>query len=200
MIIVTRHYFVLDCTECMYYCGWQFLQKNWHQIQPHSTYFSIFSWGGMPPDPLGEEHALSVLHTLFEYSTNAWHYVRAKSLMSAQLSHWPVNLSVHVWKVISHTVGDAVWARNFDQGPRWSRTTVTECLGNVMHKVQLEEQPCLFWQRRANQLHTRIVPVNIDSNSDNNLDTNDRSVLNNPFPLHRSSWVRKLTCRWVPDP
>ena len=24
-------------------------------------------------------------------------------------------------------VGDAVWARNFHQGPRWSRATVSEC-------------------------------------------------------------------------
>jgi len=42
-------------------------------------------------------------------------------------------------------VGDAVWARNFHQGPRWSRATVTECLENVMYKVHLEEQPCLIW-------------------------------------------------------
>jgi len=97
-------------------------------------------------------------------------------------------------------VGDAVWARNFRQGPRWSRATVTECLGNVMYKVQLEEQPRLIWRRHANQLRTRIVPVNIDNNSDHNLDTNDGPVLNNPLPLRRSSRARKPTRRWVPDP
>ena len=35
--------------------------------------------------------------------------------------------------------GDPVWARNFSQGPRWRRATVTECLGNVMYNIQLEE-------------------------------------------------------------
>jgi len=97
-------------------------------------------------------------------------------------------------------VGDAVWARNFRQSPHWSRATVTECLGNMMYKAQLEEQLYLIWRRHANQLRTRIVPVNIDNNPDNNLDTNNRLVLNNPLSLCRSSRVCKPTRRWVPDP
>ena len=41
--------------------------------------------------------------------------------------------------------GDPVWARNFSQGLHWHRATVTECLGNVMYKVQLEVQHDVIW-------------------------------------------------------
>ena len=41
--------------------------------------------------------------------------------------------------------GDPVWAPNFYQGPHWCHATVTKCLGNVMYKVQLEEQDDVVW-------------------------------------------------------
>ena len=46
---------------------------------------------------------------------------------------------------------DPVWARNFRQGPCWCRATVSECLGNVMYKVKLEEHADVIWRRHANQ-------------------------------------------------
>jgi len=55
-----------------------------------------------------------------------------------------------------------------------------------MLKVQLEDQCDVIRQRHANQLRTRITPVNVDFA--NNADSYDaRSVSNNPLPLRRSS-------------
>ena len=78
--------------------------------------------------------------------------------------------------------------------------TVTECLGNVMYKVQLEKQDNVIWQRHANQLRTRIVPVSLDNDKSVTSDDSARSVVNTPCPLHRSSRVQKPTNRWVPNP
>ena len=84
---------------------------------------------------------------------------------------------------------------NFIQGPHWRHITVTECLGNVMYKVQLEEQNDVIWRRHANQLRTRIVLVNLDSDNSVTSDDSARPVVNTPCPLHRSSRVRKPTNR-----
>ena len=99
----------------------------------------------------------------------------------------------------SHTIphqfveGDPVWAWNFSQGPHWCRTTVTECFGNVMYKVQLEEQDDVIWRRHANQFRTTIVPVNLDNDNSVTSDDSARPVANTPRPLHRSSRVWKPT-------
>ena len=89
--------------------------------------------------------------------------------------------------------GEPVWARNFCQGPCWCRATVTKCLGNVMYTVQLEEQADVIWLRHANQLCTRIVPVNVDTDNPDTSDDSARPDLDTPHPLCRSSRVRKPT-------
>ena len=85
--------------------------------------------------------------------------------------------------------GYPVWTCNFNQGPHWryNYATITECLGNVMHKVQLEEQDDVIWQRHANQLCTRIVPANLDNDNSVTSDDSARPVANTPCPLCRSS-------------
>ena len=93
--------------------------------------------------------------------------------------------------------GDPVWVHNFRQGPRWCRAIVTEHLGNVMYKVQLEGQPNVIWRRHANQLRTRI---NVDANNSDDSNESARPVVNTPHPLCRSSRIRKPTNRWVPHP
>ena len=116
--------------------------------------------------------------------------------------HWSTPQQLTIWTIEQQTITNsfqAVWARNFHQGPRWHRGTVTECLGNVMLKVQLKDQCDVIRRRHANQLRTRITPVNVDFA--NNADSYDaRSVSNNPLPLRRSSWVCKLIHRWVLNP
>ena len=96
--------------------------------------------------------------------------------------------------------GNPLWAWNFHQGPCWFCATVTKCLGNVRCKVQLEEQVDVIWQRQANQLHTRIVLVNMDTDNPNISDNNAKPVVNKPRPLCRSSQVCKPINRWAPYP
>ena len=96
--------------------------------------------------------------------------------------------------------GDPVWARNFRQGPRWCRAIIIGHLGNVMYKVQLEEQADVIWRRHANQLRTRIIPINVDTDNSANSNESTRSVVNTPRPLRRSSRIRKPTNRWFPNP
>ena len=96
--------------------------------------------------------------------------------------------------------GEPLWAWNFHQGPCWCCATVTECLGNVLYKVQLEEQADVIWQRHANQLHTRIVPVNMDTDNPNTSDESAKPVVNIPHPLCRSSQVYKPINQWAPYP
>ena len=69
-----------------------------------------------------------------------------------------------------------------------------------MYKVQLEEQDDVIWRRHANQLRTRIVPVNLDNDNSVTSDDSAKPVVNTPCPLRRSSRVRKLTNQWVPNP
>ena len=91
--------------------------------------------------------------------------------------------------------GDPVWVRNFHQGPRWCRAIVTEHLGNIMYKVQLEGQPDVILRRHASQLCTRIVPINVDTNNTDDSNESAIPVVNTPHPLRRSSRIRKPTYR-----
>ena len=83
--------------------------------------------------------------------------------------------------------------RQFRQGPRWA--TVTKCLGNVMYIVQLEEQADVTWRRHANQLRTRIVPVNIDTDNPDTSDDSARSVVDTPQILPNSQTHSTLGSR-----
>ena len=73
--------------------------------------------------------------------------------------------------------GDPVWAQNFCQGPCWHCATVTEYLRNVKYKVQLEERDDVIWRMHANQLRSRIVPVNVDNDNPVTSDDSARCVV-----------------------
>ena len=102
-------------------------------------------------------------------------------------------------KPCQFAVGNAVWAQNCRQGSHWYQATVTECLCNVMFKVQLDDQCDAIWRRHANHFRIRNTPVNIGTANNTDSNSNDaESVSDNSLPLRRSSQVHKSTCRWVP--
>ena len=68
-----------------------------------------------------------------------------------------------------------------------------------MYKVRLEKQNNVIWRRHANQIRTRIVPVNLDTDNPEKNSDSTTPASDTPLPLRRSSRVRKPTHRWVPN-
>ena len=54
--------------------------------------------------------------------------------------------------------GDTVWARNFQQGPRWIAGTIETTIGRVMCKVKIDGKD-MHWRRHVNQLRTRLTSL-----------------------------------------
>ena len=51
------------------------------------------------------------------------------------------------------SIGNPVWVRNCMVKPKWIKGTITQYLGNVIYKVQVENS---IWKHHANQLRSRL--------------------------------------------
>jgi len=139
-----------------------------YQSTPHTFTNSL------PSEQLNNRHLRTVLDLLHSCQTDFFKNKKRQNL----------NYDCHS----QFAVGNVAWARNFRQGPRWHCATVTECLGNVMFKAQLEDERVVTWRTHANQLCIRITPVNVDTANNADSNSNDaRFVSNHPLLPRRSS-------------
>ena len=95
---------------------------------------------------------------------------------------------------------DTVWARNFQQGPRWIAGNIEATIGRVTCKMKIDGKD-VYWRRHVNQLRTRLTSLPLTMNSDSEPPQSDPASITShtvqPPTLCRSARIRRPRQVWV---